>query len=76
MTADALAISLSAIAPGAEIERHGALAVLRVRDARPFADAALRAAALAAAAAHGVTHLALELLTTEEATDDPSLPRD
>jgi hypothetical protein len=76
VTADALAISLSAIAPVAEVERRGALAVLRVRDARPFADAALRTAALAAAAAHGVTHLALELLTTEEATDDPSLPRD
>ena len=70
MTASLLARELGA--HGA-VEVREALAVLRVRDAAPFADAAYRARLLALAAAEGITHLALEL--EDDDGDTPSLPR-
>jgi len=70
MSADALARELGA---GARVERRDRLAVLRVRDAAPFADAALRARLLALAAADGITHLALEL--DDDDRDAAPLPR-
>jgi hypothetical protein len=74
--ADPFADALRRAAPGAVLERRGALAVLRVRDAAPYGDARTRAELIALANAHGVTHVALELITTDEAGDHPSLPRD
>ena len=70
MSADAIARALGA---DARVERRDRLAVLRVRDAAPFADAAFRARLLARAAGEGITHLALEL--EDDDRDAPSVPR-
>ncbi len=70
---DALAARLATLGLAGTIAVRGKLAVLTLRDASPLRDAALRAAAIAAAAEHGFTNLALEL---DDGGDRASLSRD
>ncbi len=75
MSVDRLVCDLTDVAPGGVVEQRGTLAVLGVSDTTAFADTGHRARALAAAAAHGVTHLALELLDDGDGDNSPRLPR-
>jgi hypothetical protein len=70
---DALAAEFAAVAPGAAVERRGPLIILTVPHSAPFLSRTARAGALALAAAHGISHLALELL--DDGADAPRLPR-
>lgn len=74
MSAPSLETALAALGLAGHVEARGPLAVVTVRDARPAADPALRAAAVALAAEHGFASLALEL--DDHAGDRAALPRD
>jgi hypothetical protein len=73
VNAEALARGLAALGIRGAIETRGGMAVLTVRDLRPLEDPAVRSAALALAAEHGFTTLALEL---HDGDDRAPLPRD
>lgn len=74
MSGTALEAELAALGLAGRVEERGPLAVVTVHDARAAADPAVRAAAVALAAAHGFASLALEL--HDDAGDRAPLSRD
>ena len=74
MSATALERALAELGLPGNVEVRGSLAILTVRGDISVEDLRLRDAAVAAAAEHGYTHLALELL--DDAEDGASLRRD
>ena len=71
MSADSLQAQLASLGLAGTLEAQGTLAVLTVRDARAAGNDAVREQAVALAARHGFTHLALELDVGDE--NDASL---
>jgi hypothetical protein len=61
VNADSLQAQLAVLGLVGTLETRGTLAVLTVRDVRAAGDDAVRERAVALAARHGFTHLALEL---------------
>ena len=61
MSADSLQAQLAALGLAGTLETRGTLAVITVRDVRAAGDDGVRERAVALAARHGFTHLALEL---------------
>jgi hypothetical protein len=73
MTVDALASALAALGIRGRVEARERLAVVIASAPECVLDEATRIAALAAARAHGFTHLALEL---DDSPERASLSRD
>lgn len=73
MNAKVLEQQLATLGLAGRVEARGTLAVLTLRDPASLASAERRAAAVALAAEHGFTHLALEL--EDDRDGRASLPR-
>jgi hypothetical protein len=73
VNAEALEQRLAALGLAGRVEARGTLAVLTLRDPSALAASERRSAAVALAAEHGFTHLALEL--EDDPDDRASVPR-
>ncbi len=71
MSAESLERALAALGLPGKVEARGSLAVLTVQGQISLEELRLRDAAVAVAADHGYTHLALELL--DDVDDDAPL---